>query len=201
MRKQMGRMIDEGTWSPSATMTATPQGATQWHGSVLLAHMVEWPRMDAQAMIPDMSLEGLMKLHEAVKRTPMAEPMVEPAKQDAEQPVLMCEVCGKNPAVSFSFIRRFADDGRQRTIECKLACFCTSNIEYYYICFYGRKDRQGGFFDSDESALGWIEHMQKKTWFEESGFWEALGRVEKVRQAHQLAAIKYRVKDGLGYTK
>ena len=72
-----------------------------------------------------------------------------------------CEVCGNEPAMSFSF----SVDGCV-----KLAGMCTSDTEYYYVEFHR-------FFGSPSETVDWFAHLADKKWFRKSEFCEALERL------------------------
>lgn len=77
----------------------------------------------------------------------------------------MCEACGKERAMSFSFsINEEWNDS-----VCHLTCLCTSDTEHYYLTFdLFRRER-------DDC----IRHISKKMWFNAREFYGALHRFEQ----------------------
>lgn len=87
----------------------------------------------------------------------------------------LCESCGREPALSFSW---FADRARwyePRSGTWRFTCYCTSEVELYYIAIHGRGR---GFLDSAESRERWLAHLEEKTWFDRADFFAMLGRFE-----------------------
>jgi hypothetical protein len=70
--------------------------------------------------------------------------------------VPQCEVCGNEPATSFSW---FKDDGTW-----KFCGDCTRETETYYIQF-------NSIFKSPSSTVDWLAHMHEKNWMN----WQVFG--------------------------
>ena len=75
----------------------------------------------------------------------------------------VCEVCQKNPAMSFAYIED--QDGSRW----KFCCECTSDNESYYIVF----DK---FFGSAPSVVDWLAHMHGKNWMDWNDFMDMMTR-------------------------
>lgn len=79
----------------------------------------------------------------------------------------LCEVCGKNEAMSFSWvINRKPEWGS----KLRLTCMCTSKSESYYAEF--RR-----FFQSPKETVGWLSHLQEKPWYNSQAMMSALVRL------------------------
>jgi hypothetical protein len=78
-----------------------------------------------------------------------------------------CEICGREPAISFSW---FADPARwyaDQSGTWKFAGACSSERELYYVFIRGRGQ---GFFDSVQSRERWLAHLSEKRWFDRTDF-------------------------------
>jgi len=89
-----------------------------------------------------------------------------------EKPI--CEACGQNEAISFSF---FPFDSDSSKGEWKFVCECTSETEDYYIPI---KD----FFANPPAAVGWMAHMNEKTWMDWSDFMNMMERFCEVTDSY-----------------
>lgn len=70
-----------------------------------------------------------------------------------------CEVCGQEPATSFSWLDR----------DWKFCGDCTTDTESYYI-------ELKLFFQSPASTVDWIAHMAEKNWMDWGKFADMMGR-------------------------
>jgi hypothetical protein len=96
----------------------------------------------------------------------------------------LCESCGREPAVSFSW---FADRERwyaPRSGRWRFVGACTSEVELYYIAIHGRGR---GFLDSATSRERWLAHLEEKTWFDRADFFAMLARFEAAGGSLRLA--------------
>jgi len=73
--------------------------------------------------------------------------------QQKKNPI--CEVCGKNEAISFSFFALSED--RLSGGDWKLTCNCTSVDEDYYVTFNN--------FNAEENET--LEHLRRKRWMKD----------------------------------
>jgi len=86
----------------------------------------------------------------------------------------LCEMCGKKPAVSFAW---FQDHDRPITRpngKWMATCFCTSDIEDYYVTF-------DLYFHGKKEQNDWDSHLYRKTWFDNADWWKMLGRLQEQR--------------------
>jgi hypothetical protein len=76
-----------------------------------------------------------------------------------------CEVCGKEPATSFSYFgdRRSTEPNG----EWKLTGACTTEIEDYYVEF-------DQLFRSSTRTEEWLAHLSGKEWLNRSDFGNAM---------------------------
>ena len=77
----------------------------------------------------------------------------------------LCEVCGKEQAISFSSMEKKAG----RITKWKFCGMCTSESERYYITF----DR---LFRSPGSTVDWLAHMHEKEGMDWQNFMEMMHR-------------------------
>ncbi len=81
----------------------------------------------------------------------------------------LCEVCGAEPATSFSWIKK----------TWKFCGVCTMDYEDYYIEF----DR---FFNSPAATVDWLAHMDEKKWMDWTAFMAMMARFRKATDSfHQ----------------
>lgn len=81
-----------------------------------------------------------------------------------------CEICGQEPAISFSWFRDRDAPSSQPNGEWKLAGKCTVDTEDYYIEF-------DSFFATTAQTLTCIEQLEDKTWIDLNDFMLALARL------------------------
>lgn len=74
----------------------------------------------------------------------------------------MCEVCGAEPATSFSYFKKDQ--------SWKLCGDCTSETEAYYVPF---KD----FFDNPGETVDWLAHLSEKGWVDWTTFMAMMRRL------------------------
>lgn len=74
----------------------------------------------------------------------------------------LCEVCGENPATSFSCLNI-------KKGEWVFSCDCTAGKEDYYIPL----DR---FFKSPAATVDWLAHLAKKSWIDWPSFMRMIER-------------------------
>lgn len=77
-----------------------------------------------------------------------------------KKPTVLCENCGLNPAISFSWFKK--------ENKWKFCCQCTADTEDYYIPF---KD-----CSSWHEWVDWLAHMSEKGWFDAKDFCEMIHR-------------------------
>jgi protein-arginine kinase activator protein McsA len=87
-------------------------------------------------------------------------------------PVPLCEVCGKNPATSFS---HFYDQASKHG-SWKFCCMCTSGKEDYYIEF-------SRFSESLNETMDWLAHMDEKKWMDWKDFIDMAHRYRSAKKA------------------
>jgi len=78
----------------------------------------------------------------------------------------MCEVCGRRPAVSFSYFGRAVDS---RLRGWKFCCECTDGKEEYYVPI-------DEFFASPIATVDWLAHLSEKVWMDWDGFMDMMWR-------------------------
>lgn len=86
----------------------------------------------------------------------------------------ICEECGKEEAVSFSFIEEDSATGEG---QWKFCCECTSGQEAYYIQF----DR---FFSKPSAQVDWMAHMNEKTWMDWKNFMDMMKRLRDATDSY-----------------
>lgn len=74
----------------------------------------------------------------------------------------LCEVCGENPAMSFSCLNI-------REGKWVFSCDCTVGKEEYYIPL-------GTFFESPAATVNWLAHLAEKSWIDWSSFMQMMKR-------------------------
>ncbi len=79
----------------------------------------------------------------------------------------ICEVCGKNKAISFSHFD--ANHNIEVSAGWKFVCMCTNDIEDYDVLI-------SGFFDNPASTVDWLAHLKDKPWMDSDDFLEMIQR-------------------------
>ena len=105
-------------------------------------------------------------VHSLISRNSVTEPKF--------KVVPVCEVCNRQPAVSFSFFRPCEEvvDGGWR-----FACSCTTEFESVYVPF-------GDFFKNPSATVDWLAHLGEKTWFEGDDWFAMMGRFRKATDSY-----------------
>ncbi|HLP45076.1 MAG TPA: hypothetical protein VK469_03980, partial [Candidatus Kapabacteria bacterium] len=78
-----------------------------------------------------------------------------------------CEVCKKNEATAFSFIKDYSKEGEKG--QWKFSCNCTNSTERYYIMFED-------FFSDPSKLVNKLAHMHQKTWMDWNNFMDMMTR-------------------------
>lgn len=78
----------------------------------------------------------------------------------------VCEICKKEPAITFSCI------GTPAKLKWKFAGDCSAKTEFYYI-------QLTAYFKSPAATVDWLAHMHEKNWFDASDFLEMIHRFRK----------------------
>ncbi|MGE0557838.1 MAG: hypothetical protein AB7O69_06155 [Burkholderiales bacterium] len=83
----------------------------------------------------------------------------------------MCEVCGKKPAMSFSYFSQELPGKQWR-----FCCLCTDETETYYV-------KIDDFFSSAGSTVDWLAHLHKKSWVQWPEFMDMMHRFRKATES------------------
>jgi hypothetical protein len=82
--------------------------------------------------------------------------------------VPVCEECGREPAVSFSFFR----DADEEMGHWRFVGYCTNDLEIYWLWI-------GEFFMSPAETVDAIAHLSQKTWAQHADFARMIIRFRK----------------------
>jgi len=80
----------------------------------------------------------------------------------------ICEKCGKEPAISFSYFGRRVENKTQEQ-QWFFTGMCTADSEMYYV----ELDR---FFNSPASTVDWLAHLNSKGWIDWADFMSMIRR-------------------------
>jgi hypothetical protein len=89
----------------------------------------------------------------------------------------ICEICRKDPAISFS---HFPPGSKGNAQGWLFTCMCTADTEDYYIKF-------DSIFSSPASTVDWLAHMHEKSWMNWPNFMDMVDRFREATQSyHQI---------------
>jgi hypothetical protein len=86
----------------------------------------------------------------------------------------LCELCHKEPAISFSYIDPAAGGAPSGWL---FTCNCANDAESYYI-------KVADLFASPAATVDWLAHMQEKTWMNWPNFMTMMDRFREATDSY-----------------